>query len=194
MVPIAWRNLFQDKLRLAISVSGVALSILLVLLLDGFLVGMSRQVTAYIDSTSADYYVSQKGVANLQGAGSVIPLETLRAVEGIPGVTRALPIFAQYAILDLHGKKVTAFLLGYEPDRGGGPWQLSSGRGVENAGEVVVDRVLARRHHRRLREEVDILGRPFRIVGLSAGTASWMVRLVFLRADAATEPLRAQGT
>ena len=81
MVPIAWRFLLKDKLRLAISVCGVALSIMLVLLLGGFLTGMSRQITAYVDNTPADYYVGQTGVANLLGAGSVIPWETLRKVE-----------------------------------------------------------------------------------------------------------------
>ncbi|TAK35060.1 MAG: ABC transporter permease [Chloroflexota bacterium] len=194
MVPIAWHILFKDKLRLAISVSGVALSIMLVLLLDGFLTGMSEQVTAYIDNTPADYYVGQKGVANLQGAGSVIPLDTLQKVEAVESVASALPVFAQYAILDLHGKKVTTFLIGYEPERGGGSWQLSAGRTVESADEIVVDRVLAQRHGLRAGDELDLLGRPFRIVGLSEGTTSWMVSMIFLRHDAATTLLRAQDT
>ena len=192
MVPIAWRNLFQDKLRLAISIEGVALSIMLVLLLSGFLNGVYRQITAYVDNTPASFYVTQKGVANFQGAGSIIPRSAARKVEAVEGVTSAVPVFAQYGILELHGKKVTTFLVGYEPALGGGPWRLTEGRAVEDIDDVVVDRVLAQRHGLRLGDRIDILSGRFRIVGLSEDTASWMVSMVFLRHDAATALLRAQ--
>ena len=46
---IARRNLTQEKTRLALSIGGVALAIMLVLILDGLLVGMFRQITAYLD-------------------------------------------------------------------------------------------------------------------------------------------------
>src|SRR3990172_11065 len=186
MVPVAWRNLFEDKLRLAISVAGVALSIMPLLLLDGFLAGVYRQITAYVDNTPAGFYVGQKGAANFQGASSIIPLATLAKVEAIPGVTAALPVFVQYVILDLHGKKVTTLLVGYEPARGGGPWRLSAGRALAAGDEVVVDRVLSERHGLRLGAQFAVLGQSFRIVGLSEGTASWMVSMIFLRHDAAT--------
>ena len=74
MVPLARRNLLSDRLRLALSVGGVALSMMLVLLLGGFLTGMYSQITAYIDNTPADFHVAQKAVVTLQGAGSLIPL------------------------------------------------------------------------------------------------------------------------
>lgn len=194
MVPVARRNLLQDKLRLAISVGGVALAIMLVLILDGFLTGMYRQITAYVDNTPADFYVAQKGVANFQGAGSIIPRANLERVAAIPGVTAAIPVFAQYAILDLHQKKVTTMLVGYEPERGGGPWRLSAGRAVDRDDEVVVDRVFAQRHGLSLGNQLELLGRSFRVVGLSEGTASWMVSMLFLRHDAATTLLRAEVT
>lgn len=194
MVPIAWRNLFDDRARLAISVGGVALSIMLVLLLNGFLTGMNQQITAYIDNTPADYYVSQRGVANLQGAGSIISRSNLQTVESVEGVVAAMPVFTQYVILEIHSKKVTAFLVGYEPERGGGPWEIAEGRAVSNGDEMVIDRVLARRHGLELGEEMELLGKRFRIVGLSGGTASWMVSMLFTTHEAATALLRAQGT
>ncbi|MCL4368287.1 MAG: ABC transporter permease, partial [Actinobacteria bacterium] len=84
-------------------------------------------------------------------------------------------------------------LLGYDPSRGGGPWKLSRGRDVEAADEVVVDRVLAQRYGLQMGGPLDILGRRFRIVGLSDGTASWMVSMLFLRRDAAASLLRVPG-
>lgn len=193
MVPIARRNLLGDRLRLAISVGGVALALMLVLLLGGVLAGMYRQITAYSDNTPAELYVAEKGVATLQGAGSLIPLSVREQVQGVQGVSRALPIFTQYAVLDLHEKKVPTFLIGYEPESGGGPWRLREGRGVTAVDEAVLDAVVAKRHGLALDDRVDVLGRQFRIVGLSAETSSWMVGLLFLRHDAAADLLRVAG-
>ena len=48
---LALHNLRQHKLRLALSISGVALAMMLILLLNGFLSGIYDQVTAYLDNT-----------------------------------------------------------------------------------------------------------------------------------------------
>lgn len=46
MTFLAFRNLWQQKFRLALSIGGVALSIMLIVLLNGFLSGIYKQVTA----------------------------------------------------------------------------------------------------------------------------------------------------
>ncbi|MHB1131030.1 MAG: ABC transporter permease [Chloroflexota bacterium] len=194
MVPLARRNLLADRLRLALSIGGVALALMLVLLLSGFLAGMYRQITSYTDNTPADFYVAQKGVATLQGSGSVIPLTVREQAATLAGVQAAVPIFTQYVVLDLHEKKVPTFLVGYEPQSGGGPWRLAEGRGVAAPEEAVLDTTVAQRHGLTLGDSIAILGRQFTLVGLSAETSSWMVGLLFLRHDAAAELLRAAGT
>ncbi|MHB1005973.1 MAG: ABC transporter permease [Chloroflexota bacterium] len=194
MVPIARRNLQADKLRLAISTGGVALALMLVLLLGGFLSGMYRQITSYTDNTAADFYVAQKGVATLQGSGSLIPMSVRERVAAVDGITAAMPIFTQYVVVDLHEKKVPTFLVGYEPASGGGPWRLREGREVSAPDEAVLDSVVAKRHGIGIGDRVDVLGRQFTVVGLSAETSSWMVGLLFLRHDAASDLLRANGT
>lgn len=190
MVPIARRQLLEDKLRLGISVGGVALSLMLVLLLGGFLNGMNRQITSYVDNSPAEFYVAQKGDANFLGAGSIIPRDTLGRVQSVEGAKSAIPIFSQYSILDLHGKKVASLLIGYDPAYGGGPWKLNSGRMLASTDEIVMDRVLASQHGLGVGETISILGKQFRIVGLSEGTTSWMVRIIFMRHDVATSLLR----
>ncbi len=168
----------------------MALAVALVLLLNGFLAGMYRQITSYIDHTPAAFFVGQDGVANFQGATSLIPTGVEERVRGVPGVSAAKPLFAQYAVLELHGSKVTAFLLGYDPEKGGGPWRLSAGRQVHERDEVVLDRVLARRHDLRVGDLLWILGKRFTISGLSEGTTSWMLSLIFVHQDAARSLLR----
>ena len=62
---LAHRNLFKDKTRLALSIGGVALAVMLILLLNGFLSGMNRQITSYLDHTPGLLVIAQSGVSNL---------------------------------------------------------------------------------------------------------------------------------
>src|SRR4030065_1374771 len=96
---VARKTLLQEKTRLALSVGGVALAIMLVLILDGLLVGMYRQITAYLDHTQASIVVAQEGVENLLGATSLVPAETEDRVEGIRGVKEVVPILSHFVIL-----------------------------------------------------------------------------------------------
>ncbi len=189
---LAHRNLFKDKTRLALSIGGVALAVMLILLLNGFLSGMNRQITSYLDHAPGLLVIAQSGVSNLLGATSLLPPGAAE-VENVEGVAKVAPILSQFVILDLHGKKQPAYLVGYLPEKGGGPWQIAEGRAPEADDEVVFDRVLAERHNMRLGDSFEIMGRDFTVVGLSEGTASWMTSFIFIRKTAAESLLRAPG-
>jgi putative ABC transport system permease protein len=189
---LARRNLIQDKTRFLLSVIGVALAVMLILILSGFLNGMYRQISAYLDHTSSSIVVAQDGVRNLLGATSLLPADMASVVK-TRGAAEVVPILSQFAILDLHDKKVPVYLVGYEPKTGGGPWQLAAGREPRNDKEALFDRVLAQRHNLALGDTVKILDRDFTIVGLSDGTASWMTSFVFVRKPALEVLLRAPG-
>lgn len=190
---LARRNLFQDKTRLVLSIGGVALAVMLILVLKGFLAGMNRQITSYLDRSPGSIVVAQEDVVNLLGATSLLPDGILQKAESIRGVDEAIPILSQFIILDLHGKKQPAYMVGYEPDRGGGPWELIAGREPRSKREIVFDRVLADRHGLILGDQVEVMGKDFTIVGLSNGTTSWMTSFFFVRKDAVEELLLASG-
>src|SRR3990172_9181435 len=165
-MPLARRNLFQDKTRLALSVGGVALAVMLILLLQGLLSGMYAQISAYLEHAPGTLVVAQDGVTNPLGATSLLPPGTLGDVKA-KGASRVVPLLSQFAILDLHGKKQPVYLVGYERARGGGPWQLAAGREPRRDTEVAFDRVLAERHGLTLGDKVEIMDRDFTIVGPS---------------------------
>jgi len=190
---LARRNLVQDKVRLMLSISGVALAVMLILILKGFLSGMNRQITAYLDHSSGSLVVAQEDVVNLLGATSLLPNGISQKTEAIRGVDQAIPILSQFVILDLHGKKQPAYMIGYEADLGGGPWELVSGREPVSKREIVFDQVLANRHGLKIGEEVEVLGSEFTIVGLSKGTASWMTSFFFVRKRDAEDLLLSPG-
>lgn len=188
---IAQRNLLKDKTRLGLSVGGVALAVMLILLLNGFLAGMNRQITAYLDRSPGSLVVAQSGVANLLGATSLLPPGITAAAEQVEGVAEVVPILSQFVILDLHSKKQPAYLVGYLPELGGGPWEIAAGREPKTGAEVVFDSVLASRHGIQLGDTLEITGSDFTVVGLSQGTTSWMTSFFFLDKQAAESLVRA---
>jgi len=194
MTYLAFRNLFQQKFRLALSISGVALAMMLIVLLNGFLAGIYVQVTAYLDHMPADLIVAQDGVTNLLSATSLLPPNTEDLARSVPGVEQLIPIVSQFVILDIHDEKVVAYMVGYEPDIGGGPWALNAGRPPADDDEVVLDWVMAEAHGFALGDTVEILDEEFTVVGLSEGTNSWMASFFFIEKRAAERLLLASGS
>jgi len=190
---LALHNLWQHKLRLALSISGVALAMMLILLLNGFLSGIYDQVTAYLDNTPADLVIAQDGVTNLLSATSILPAGAEDLARGVPGVAQMTPIVSQFVIFDLHDEKVVAYMVGYEPDQGGGPWKMKDGRLPRDDDEVVLDWVMAADHGIAIGDTIDILDETFVVVGLSDGTNSWMASFFFLEKRAAERLLLAPG-
>ena len=190
---LAWRNLLRDRTRFALSVLGVALAIMLVLLLAGLKTGLYRQLSSYLERTPGSLVVAQDGVAESLAVTSVLPPGALAQIEQTEGVDRAIPVASQFVILDLHERKQPAYLVGYDPERGGGPWTLAEGREPAADDEAVLDRILAGRHDLGIGDTFELMGTRFRVVGLSSGTSTWMTSFLFVRSSAAAALLRAPG-
>jgi putative ABC transport system permease protein len=189
---VAWRNLLTDKTRLALSIGGVALATMLILLLNGFLVGMNAQIAAYLEHEPGSLVVAQDGVRNLLGVSSQLPADAASSVKA-RGAAQVVPILSQFVILDLHDQKQPAYLVGYNPQIGGGPWRMASGREPRTDREVVLDAIMAQRHGLSLGDSVEIKDRDFTVVGLSQETNSWMTSFAFIRKRAAEILFRAPG-
>lgn len=193
-VPIARRNMLADRRRLATSVLGVAAAVALILLLQGLWSGFRTQISAYEDNVGVDLFVGERGTRNFFGVPSVLPLDAVPTIRAIPGVDRADPIVARFAVLDLHGRNQFTFLIGSVPGDLGGPWDVVEGGPVRTDDEIVVDETLADQHAIGLGDRLEIMGKPFRVVGLSAGTRSWMASFVFMSHEAVEALVRMPRT
>ena len=189
-VSLARRNLFQDKLRFALSTAGVALAVMLILILNGFLSGMFAQIAAYLTHAPGTVVLAQDGVTNLLGATSLLPPGASGSAKA-KGSAKVVPILSQFVILDLHDKKQPTYLIGYDSALGGGPWRMAEGNEPRKDDQVVVDRILAQRHGIVIGDKFDILDKEFTVVGFSEGTTSWMTSFLFVRKTAAESLLRA---
>jgi putative ABC transport system permease protein len=180
LVPVGRRLLFVDRRRAALTVFGVAASLLLVLVLGGIFAGAVDRVTHYIRTSPAQVFVSQAGVRTMHMSASVLPADTAAAAARVPGVAWASPIgFASGSLTGSRGRQLT-YLVGYDATTGrGGPTTLIAGRGPR-FGEAVLDDRAADALGIRLGARFTVLGAPVTAVGFSSGGSSITNTTVFV--------------
>lgn len=88
MVDLARKNLFHDKLKFVITVSGVAFAVTLVLIQVGLFLGLLKNATITIEHLGADIWVTSRNTPNVDFAHA-FPESRVERVRSIPGVERA---------------------------------------------------------------------------------------------------------
>ena len=181
MIRLAFHNLFQNKIRLAISVGGVALALLLILSLDAIFSGVEQRVTAYIDHSGADIWVSQEDVFNMHMASSSLPDSVTRKVRTVKGVESVTPIMYLTNNVVAGDERNLAYIIGLPENASlGKPWKVLIGRDVPEKGEVIMDRSVAEKSGVGIGDKVEILGEEFEIIGLSEETSSLTNSIAFI--------------
>ncbi len=178
---LAFRNLFQNRARLLISVGGVALALMLILSLDAVFAGAQTQVTAYIDRSGADVFVAQDGVRNMHMAASALPGWAATEVRAVSGVESVTPILYLTNMIVIGEERSLAYVIGLPPRAAaGGPWRVVAGQALPAVGEAIIDQGVALKSGVGLGDEVEILGEDFKVAGLSDGTATLFNSVAFI--------------
>jgi len=183
MLRYALRNLLQNKIRLVISVGGVALALTLILALDAILTGVEGQLSAYIDHSGADVFVSQSGVRNLHMVSSSLPGSVVGKVQAVPGVASVTPIMYVTDTMDVgpNQDRYVVYVIGLpQGSTMGGPWRIAQGVSIPTDGQTVIDRSLAEKYGLGIGDKVNILGQKLTIAGLSNGTANLLNSVAFI--------------
>lgn len=189
---VAVANLVGERTRFSLSVAGVGFAVLLVLVMTGIFVGTINQVTTYIDHSRKAVWVTQPGVSQMFRAVSWLPARDRQRLSSAPEVASADPILGQPSDFIHNGEQTAYFVLGYDIATGvGGPWAMAEGRAVAGPGEVVLDRILARKNDIRVGDSVEIVDGKFTVVGLSDQTAALGNFYAFVSLPDAARLLRA---
>ncbi|HEX6023822.1 MAG TPA: ABC transporter permease, partial [Solirubrobacter sp.] len=189
-VPIARRNLGRQRLRLALSVGGVGMALLMILALDGIYAAILDRVTAYPDHQGAPLIASQRGVSTMHMSSSTVPEAAVARLAADPRVERAEPILYTTLLLGRREQAVS-YVIGFRT--GGGPWKIVGGRGRPRGDEVVLDERTADRLGLGVGSRVSVLGRDMRVVGLAGGAASVLTGLTFVDYDTFARAARTRG-
>lgn len=186
MFRYALHNLLQNKIRLVISVGGVALALCLILALDAIMMGVEGRLTAYIDHSGADVFVSQAGVRNLHMVSSWLPASVVGEVQAVPGVAAVTPIMYLTDTMGVgpNQDQYAVYVIGLPQGATmGGPWRIARGASIPAEGQTVIDRGVAEQYGLGIGDKVNMLGQAFTIAGLSDDTGNLLNSVAFISLD-----------
>jgi len=170
---LARRNLFHDRVRFAVTLTGIVFSVVLSAVQLGLFVGFNRATSDVIARSGADVWVMSRGVTYLESAIDFSEQRRYRVL-AVPGVRTAQPhlvVFAPWTKPD--GGVENIMLVGVDPPGTmGGPWNLVQSRAddLNQPDAIIVDELyLGKLGVRGIGDEVEINGRRARVAGLTHG-------------------------
>jgi len=129
VVDLALKTLLHDKLRFAITLSGVAFAVTLVFVQLGLFMGLLGNASVTIRHLDADLWVIPKNTANVDFANT-FPEAYLQRVRSIPGVARADNLIVYFMFMTLpSGARETVEVYAMEDfTRWNLPWHVEEGK------------------------------------------------------------------
>jgi putative ABC transport system permease protein len=158
-------NLVQRPMRSLISVSAVALEVILILLIVSFFYGQLNGSKASQVGVGADVMVQAPGASALVGvSGAPVPVKIGPKLKQLPHVVVAAPV-----IWELSTKPSIEIIYGidFESFNSISPgFRFLSGGGFQGPYDVVVDDYFAGASHAKVGGTIKILDHDFRIAGI----------------------------
>ncbi len=165
---IAWRNLFQEKGRLLISIGGVAFSVTLIVILAGLYQGWRTKIGEYIRTVPADIWVMQSGSEELFHTPSVLPLSIGNKLTSIEGVASAKPFNARRVAIPVGDKELNLYIVAYDSGNDvGKPARVVEGKSEPESGEIIIDR--SQQNKVKIGDKVAVGQNELKVVGFADG-------------------------
>ena len=176
---LAWKNLVHDRVRLAVTLTGIAFSLVLMLVQFGLFLGFLETSGNIVERSGADLWITAPGIPHVN-AGAPIPERRRFQALAVPGVERADKFILQFNPWKLpSGAWENVQVAGFDPVGGmGGPWQIASGGREElRASDTVMVDDLYRQKlgipARPADAQFELNGRRARIAGTTRGIRSF---------------------
>ncbi len=181
LVFLAKENLFHEKFKIVLSVSGVVLSVFLILSLSGVYYSMDVMMDKIVGETNADLWVTSKGAAGSIHSPSLLSIDLYNDLNNVEGVQSVSPLIRMPFTTNIEGKKVLLYINGYDVKSGlGGPWKVIKGSSALKNGEVIIDRVLAAKNGIKIGDNITIVHKDFTVTGISDETNMMIAYMVFM--------------
>jgi len=197
MLIVARKNLFHERIRLAISVGGVAVSVFLIGILLSLYRGWNEKVGEYVEDVPADLWVASEGATDFIQAASILPENVGTQLDLLPEVETVSPLIVRPMEVvksgDPPGEKFEMQLVGYDPAIGlGGPPRVVEGKSPPGPGEIVIDEAMAQRRGIAIGDRLMSGARSLTVVGKSAGGDFVFTQVTFVTLATAEEFLGMQ--
>ncbi|KPJ49788.1 MAG: hypothetical protein AMJ38_02795, partial [Dehalococcoidia bacterium DG_22] len=194
MLLVTRKNLLSERTRLAISVGGVAVSVLLITFLLSLYRGWNEKVGGFVENVDADIWIAREGTTDFLAAGSILPTDRSEQLSTLPAVERWSPLIVRPMTASKDGTEMDVQLVGYDLQSAmGGPVRMEEGKGVPGPGEVIVDEALSHRYGVDIGDSIAAAGRDWTVVGKSSGGDFVASQTIFVALDEAQEALEMEG-
>jgi putative ABC transport system permease protein len=180
MWSLARKLLFHDRLRFAVAIAGVSVSVMLVLVQVGLYFGFMNTASSIIDASHADLWVGKEGSESFEFA-SPFDERTFYKVASVPGVERTERVLMNFAQFKLeNGGDLGVQIVGIETSPGNvpmlAPWNVVAGDSnhLRDAGAIVVDRSeYAKLKIDRVGHTTEVSGVHAKVVAMTSGIRSF---------------------
>jgi putative ABC transport system permease protein len=144
ILTLAFRNLFHDRVRLAVTLVGILFSIVLVSVQLGLYLGASNIITANIDHAKAALWITIYGAKSFEDGGMLLTSRERHQALATPGVKAVIPLVVRFAEWRKPaGGSARVVVVGTDAEDGGlAPFNLDKGtwEDIKAPEAVAVDR------------------------------------------------------
>jgi len=144
ILTLAFRNLFHDRIRLAVTLIGILFSIVLVAVQLGLYLGASNMITSNIDHAKADLWITAYGAKSFEDGGMLLTPRERHQALATPGVKAVIPLVVRFAEWRKpEGGSTRVVLIGTDAEDGGlVPFNLVEGtwEDIKAPEAIAVDR------------------------------------------------------
>ena len=96
-VSVAWLNLLHERTRLLVAIAGVSFAVLLIFMNLGFLGALTATTINFYEQFNAELFLSSPETLEVSTT-TPFPRERLYQAQGIPGVSRVMPLYSGYVL------------------------------------------------------------------------------------------------
>jgi putative ABC transport system permease protein len=178
-ITLAFRNLFHDRIRLAVTLVGILFSIVLVAVQLGLYLGARSMIISMIERADGDLWVMAYGTKNFE-EGQNVDVRVRYAALATPGVAKVVPLIVSFADWRKpQGGSTLVVVIGTDvEDRGLVPWNVVQGdvTGLGAGDAVIIDQsYLGDLGIHGVGDTAEIGGSRVRVTGLTEGIRSFTV-------------------
>jgi putative ABC transport system permease protein len=177
MPPLAQRNLFHDKVRLAVTLTGIVFSVVLIVVQLGLFIGFTTATSNLVDHSGSDLWITSKNVPYVE-QGVAFSERKLYQVRAVPGIADAQKIIARFTQWKRHdGRQESVQIVGINVnDSLERPWNLVEGHveDLKSPDAVILDELYKQKLGvTRVGEVFEIGGHRARVAGFTRGIRSF---------------------
>ncbi|MBM3783817.1 MAG: FtsX-like permease family protein [Acidobacteria bacterium] len=177
MTLIAWKNLFHDKVRLVVTLTGIVFALVLISVQFGMFLGFLDTSANIIAHNDADLWITAPGIPHVNGGSPILEKKRWQAlqVQGVETVVGYSVFFLNWKLPN--GAFETCQIVGFDLDAGlGAPWDVVEGDvSALRAEDTVFIDVLYKRKLgvEKIGDALELNGKRVRVAGFTKGIRSF---------------------